>query len=201
MSISCVWKVARPNLWSLSPSVTHLPSIARTLRCDAICQHLREPVGREKGFVVVWRISRLFLSSSSQLSDRKRKYLHCQLVTATSQKRKVHRHEVDFGFRYGNFIRCNSFVSQGRIFDFSVLSAFIFVTFAQQAPDCVAIARQVPEDQKRNVVIAQYYHPHESDCNKYYQCAEYGLVLKSCPEDLHFDRNHYVCGWPHEINC
>lgn len=74
-------------------------------------------------------------------------------------------------------------------------AVIIAVALAQQAPDCVSLARQVPED------ISKYYHPHENDCNKYYQCAEYGLVLKECPEDLHFDRNLYVCGWPHEINC
>ncbi|CRK95586.1 CLUMA_CG009046, isoform A [Clunio marinus] len=73
--------------------------------------------------------------------------------------------------------------------------AILVVVSSQQAPDCVSLARQVPED------ISKYYFHHENDCNKYYQCAEYGLVLKNCPEDLHFDRNLYICGWPHEVNC
>ena len=67
--------------------------------------------------------------------------------------------------------------------------------YAQKAPDCISIAYNTPRE------ISNYYHPHESDCNKYYQCAEYGMVLKSCPQDLHFDKNTYVCGYPHEINC
>lgn len=76
-----------------------------------------------------------------------------------------------------------------------VFTAVTAIVSSQQAPDCVSLARSVPED------ISKYYHPHENDCNKYYQCAEYGLVLKACPEDLHFDRNEYVCGWPHEVQC
>lgn len=76
-----------------------------------------------------------------------------------------------------------------------ILVVVIALTFAQQKPDCVSLARQVPED------ISKYYYHHDSDCNKFYQCAEYGLVLKECPEDQHFDRNLYICGYPEDINC
>lgn len=74
--------------------------------------------------------------------------------------------------------------------------ALIAASSAQdQAPDCVSIARETPED------ISKYYHHHENDCNKYYQCAEYGLVLKNCPLDLHFDRNLHICGYDYEVQC
>lgn len=73
--------------------------------------------------------------------------------------------------------------------------AFTAVVMTQQAPDCVSLAREVPEE------ISNYYHPHETDCNHYYQCAEYGLVLMNCPEALHFDKDSHQCGWPHEVVC
>lgn len=77
----------------------------------------------------------------------------------------------------------------------TVFAAVIAVVTSQQPPDCVSIAKETPED------ISKYYYHHESDCNKYYQCAEYGLVLKACPEDLHFDRNLYICGYPEDVQC
>ncbi|KAG5679284.1 hypothetical protein PVAND_008863 [Polypedilum vanderplanki] len=78
------------------------------------------------------------------------------------------------------------------IFAFAAIVAFVA---SQQAPDCVAIGKSTPED------ISKYYHPHESDCNLFYQCADYGLVLKACPDDLHFDRNEHICGYPEDVTC
>ena len=37
-------------------------------------------------------------------------------------------------------------------------------------PDCAALAEENP------LKINRYYHPHESDCNLYYQCSPYALV-------------------------
>lgn len=83
-----------------------------------------------------------------------------------------------------------------------LLAVIMAVVLAeQQKPDCVSIARSLLDDRERQDEISKHYYHHEKDCNKYYQCAEYGLVLKECPEDLHFDRDLYVCGWPHEVNC
>lgn len=62
-------------------------------------------------------------------------------------------------------------------------------------PDCVALANENP------LKISRYYHAHDSDCNKYFQCSRYGLVEMHCPEGLNFDRNLYVCGRPREITC
>jgi Chitin binding Peritrophin-A domain len=67
--------------------------------------------------------------------------------------------------------------------------------FAAGEPDCVALANANP------LKIHQNYHPHESDCNLYYQCSRYALVLMNCPEGLHFDRTYNICGRPHEVTC
>lgn len=61
--------------------------------------------------------------------------------------------------------------------------------------DCVRFAAENP------LKLNRYYESHESDCNLYYQCSRYGLVLFNCPEGLNFDRENHVCGRPREINC
>lgn len=77
-----------------------------------------------------------------------------------------------------------------------VLVAIVSVLSAEASvPDCVSLARSDRE------TIDNYYYPHESDCNLYYQCAEYGLVKMQCPEDLHFDRETNQCGWPDVVKC
>lgn len=149
--------------------------------CLPICKMLsrQEPVA-QASMVCADRRSRLFHSPSQHHRDSgwKRK---SHLVAIWYQKCKVHHHEVIFTLRFACSARaCCVQLSQGQVPLSALLAAIIAVAFAQQAPDCVSIARQVPED------ISKYYHRHESDCNKYYQCAEYGLVLKHCPEDLHF---------------
>lgn len=66
---------------------------------------------------------------------------------------------------------------------------------AGSEPDCEALANENP------LKISRYYHPHDSDCNKYYQCSRYLLVPMACPEGLNFDRNLNICGRPHEVTC
>lgn len=77
-----------------------------------------------------------------------------------------------------------------------ILVAIASVLLAEaNVPDCVSLARADRE------TIDNYYYPHESDCNLYYQCAEYGLVKMQCPEDLHFDSESNQCGWPGVARC
>lgn len=73
--------------------------------------------------------------------------------------------------------------------------ALVGNVLAAGEPDCAALANENP------LKINRYYHPHESDCNKYYQCSRYALVLMECPESLHFDRNLHICGRPREVTC
>lgn len=78
----------------------------------------------------------------------------------------------------------------------SVLAATLIMSVhAAGEPDCAALANENP------LKISRYYHPHASDCNQYYQCSRYALVPMVCPEGLHFDRNLYICGRPHEVTC
>lgn len=145
----------------------------------------------------VWRLSHLcFLRLLFCLVESKKSLLVNKTVGIKIQKRKVHSHEVvAYHFRFEYFRLYNLFVCQCGVNFVSVFLAVMLMTSAQQAPDCVSIARQAPKD------ISNYYYPHERNCNKYYQCAEYGLVEMHCPAGLHFDRNYYVCGWPHEVSC
>lgn len=69
------------------------------------------------------------------------------------------------------------------------------VNAASSEPDCAALAEENP------LKINRYYHPHESDCNLYYQCSRYALVQMQCPEGLHFDRIHNVCARPADTTC
>lgn len=79
---------------------------------------------------------------------------------------------------------------------FSVLIAFVVALVnAAGEPDCAALAEENP------LKINRYYHPHESDCNLYYQCSRYALVQMQCPEGLHFDRIHNVCARPRDTTC
>lgn len=83
-----------------------------------------------------------------------------------------------------------------QIFLLLVLAAtLIMYVRAAGEPNCAALAEENP------LKIHTYYHPHESDCNQYYQCSRYLLVPMVCPEGLHFDRNAHICGRPHEVTC
>lgn len=77
--------------------------------------------------------------------------------------------------------------------NFSVLSAIMIDAAGE--PDCVSLANENP------LKINRYYHRHESDCNKYYQCSRYGLIEMQCPETLNFDSTLFICGRPHEVSC
>lgn len=82
------------------------------------------------------------------------------------------------------------------IFVLLVLAATLIMSVrAAGEPDCAALANENP------LKINTYYHPHESDCNQYYQCSRYLLVPMACPEGLHFDRNAHICGRPREVTC
>lgn len=74
-------------------------------------------------------------------------------------------------------------------------AAFVGNALAAGEPDCVALANENP------LKINRYYHAHDSDCNKYFQCSRYGLIEMQCPESLNFDRNLYICGRAHEVTC
>ncbi|CAO1374918.1 unnamed protein product [Diamesa serratosioi] len=76
-----------------------------------------------------------------------------------------------------------------------LLMALTSCTFAADAPDCKALARTDRD------ILETFYHPHETNCNLFYQCAEHGLVKMHCPKDLHFDREINQCGWPDSSNC
>ncbi|KAJ8706983.1 hypothetical protein PYW08_011117 [Mythimna loreyi] len=43
--------------------------------------------------------------------------------------------------------------------------------------------------------------PHESDCGKYYACANGGLVEMACPPRLHFSPALQLCTWPLAAGC
>ncbi|CAO1339668.1 unnamed protein product [Diamesa tonsa] len=61
--------------------------------------------------------------------------------------------------------------------------------------ECVAKARaegKTPDE---------YYYPHESDCNLFYQCAKNGPVMKHCPDNLHFHSKTNNCEYPEKAGC
>lgn len=88
------------------------------------------------------------------------------------------------------------FCLKAKIFLLLVLAATLIMSVrAAGEPDCAALANENP------LKINTYYHPHDSDCNQYYQCSRYLLVPMVCPEGLHFDRNLHICGRPREVTC
>merc|ERR1712154_48345 len=45
-------------------------------------------------------------------------------------------------------------------------------------------------------------HPHETDCNAYYQCAhDHRYPTQFCPDNLLFNSDLLVCDWPQNVNC
>jgi hypothetical protein len=57
----------------------------------------------------------------------------------------------------------------------------------------IALAQQSTPDVNCDEMVAslgksysQIYVPHESDCNKFYQCTDYGLVQLKCNKNLVF---------------
>ncbi|XP_026741077.1 integumentary mucin C.1-like [Trichoplusia ni] len=43
--------------------------------------------------------------------------------------------------------------------------------------------------------------PHETNCNWFYYCVWGQLVLRECPETLHFNRELQVCDWSWDAGC
>ncbi|CAG5053319.1 unnamed protein product [Parnassius apollo] len=43
--------------------------------------------------------------------------------------------------------------------------------------------------------------PHETDCDKFYQCSNGQKILKQCPSATLFDNDLQVCNWPNAVDC
>ncbi len=53
-----------------------------------------------------------------------------------------------------------------------------------------------------NVVRAQsVFIPDPTDCSRFYQCSQMGLILKNCPPGLVFDKDRDICDWPANVDC